>query len=605
MNDAKELQRILFNILSDVFHENDWKELKYKKILQLINEYMMADYIAIYIHFEKTTYFRLLDTVPNESIYKPEKLVVETKILKSKDFFHTEELPKHVEFVSLELETNETLIIVIGKDHPLSSGKIESLKIEAEKLFTIIHKMRQNSIHNKNNKFLLDVSIKLLKSHDKVIILDGIINALESLYLNNEYYLIVTQEHNASIDLPIKILEYTEESSQQISTQVFMNGELEIERKEDIGKKAIYAPLIGEQSVYGVLEIIFSIDAYISTQELDFIAEFAILAGKAMERTILYENSLEQVTNLTLLNDIIHKLNSSRELSEITELIRDKITSITKASQVGFIYFDEESINAFDVLSGSTVFFNDSIGLEFVQRIKDKLQINHEPLFSGDDAVGSQYGFRSTMVIPMIYAGLSTGFAVILHEKKYYFTFEVFKLMESLIQHSTLAIANTILQGKLQRAVITDFLTQLYSRKYLEDKINEHIVKGTTGVLLLFDIDNFKNVNDQFGHLVGDKILKHVAYIIEKEVENKGIAARWGGEELAVYIPEVSSNEGNEMANNIRETIKKVTNPSITISCGISSWHKGQNDYQEALFLRADQALYKAKMNGKDRVFFL
>ncbi|MBN6206884.1 diguanylate cyclase [Ralstonia pickettii] len=505
----------------------------------------------------------------------------------------------------MQLPTGRAFIIVAANRqyNTLTQTVNTQLKAELERFLSIIHTMHINRMQNQNKTFLLEVSTKLLKSHDKKIILEEIIASLTKRYPNYTYCLNLTQEYDTAQHLPIKIMEYNKnESLDQTSIQVFMNAELQIERLTNEGKKAVYAPLIGEQSVYGVLEIKTPIDCYFSTQELDFIGEFAVLAGKALEKSILYEDSLMQVNNLTLLNDIIHELNSSAELSEITKLIKDKIYSLTAASQIGFIYFNEEEKHGFNVLSGSSDFFRENPGYKLIEKINIKLNKNPEPIFSGDDSEITGYGFHSVMAIPMIYSGLRMGFVVVLHENKYQFTFERFKLIESLIHHSSLAISNTILKEKLQETVITDFLTRLHSRRYLEESISQHIANGNTGVLLLFDIDNFKQVNDQYGHHVGDVVLKQVAHIIDIEVGNAGIAARWGGEELAVYLPEVTLVEGSSIANKIRTTVAAVTEPAVTVSCGLSSWENGSHDTEETLFLRADEALYKAKSSGKNCV---
>lgn len=170
------------------------------------------------------------------------------------------------------------------------------------------------------------------------------------------------------------------------------------------------------------------------------------------------------------------------------------------------------------------------------------------------------------------------------------------------MHHSALVISNTLLRERLQETVITDFLTGLYTRRYLEETIDEHQENGSKAVLLLFDIDDFKLVNDTYGHHVGDNVLKQVARVMKEVIGNKGVITRWGGEELAVYLPETSPDEGMEIANNIRKRIPEGTDPSITVSCGLSHWEKEAEDTPKKMFLRADQALYSAKSAGKDQV---
>lgn len=605
MGTTKELQQKFYEIIAMLYNKPASEGAMYKKFLCQLCEYIEADYAAIYIHYERTATYRILHSVSNDTTLTSVNTLTDTKKINAQACFRNKELTHHSQLIPMQLPTGRAFIIVAANRqyNALTQTVNTQLKAELERFLSIIHTMHINRLQNQNKTFLLEVSTKLLKSHDKKIILEEIIASLTKRYPNYTYCLNLTQEYDTAQHLPIKIMEYNKnESLDQTSIQVFMNAELQIERLTNEGKKAVYAPLIGEQSVYGVLEIKTPIDCYFSTQELEFIEEFAVLAGKALEKSILYEDSLIQVNNLTLLNDIIHELNSSAELSEITKLIKDKINSLTAASQIGFIYFNEEEKRGFNVLSGSSNFFRENLGHKLIEKINIKLNKNPEPIFSGDDSEITGYGFHSVMAIPMIYSGIRMGFVVVLHENKYHFTFERFKLIESLIHHSSLAISNTILKEKLQETVITDFLTRLYSRRYLEDNINQHIDNGNTGVLLLFDIDNFKQVNDQYGHHVGDIVLKQVAHIVDIEVGNAGVAARWGGEELAAYLPEVTLVKGSSIANKIRKTVAAVTEPAVTVSCGLSSWENGSHDTEETLFLRADEALYKAKSSGKNCV---
>ena len=122
------------------------------------------------------------------------------------------------------------------------------------------------------------------------------------------------------------------------------------------------------------------------------------------------------------------------------------------------------------------------------------------------------------------------------------------------------------------------------------------------GTFILIDIDNFKKVNDTYGHQVGDEIIIQVANIIKANIRQNDIGARWGGEELAIYLPKVSIHAGVSIANRLVQKVRELTNPPVTISCGVSYWKKNRVDSVKELFNRADEALYTAKRAGKNRV---
>jgi diguanylate cyclase (GGDEF)-like protein len=189
-----------------------------------------------------------------------------------------------------------------------------------------------------------------------------------------------------------------------------------------------------------------------------------------------------------------------------------------------------------------------------------------------------------------------------MHSSPYHFSFETFKLLQSLIHHSTLAFTNSMLREELEKMVVTDHLTKLYSRSYLDDRIHQSMNEDHEGTFMLVDIDDFKLVNDTYGHQVGDEIIIQVANLINSNIRSTDIGARWGGEELALYLPGVSLSAGVLIAERIVRKVCQITDPQVTISCGISYWSRGKKDSYAALFKRADRALYTAKNTGKNKV---
>jgi diguanylate cyclase (GGDEF)-like protein len=143
----------------------------------------------------------------------------------------------------------------------------------------------------------------------------------------------------------------------------------------------------------------------------------------------------------------------------------------------------------------------------------------------------------------------------------------------------------------------------LYARHYLDEQVNYFQKKDFCGSLIVVDIDNFKGVNDTFGHQIGDKILIQVSGIIKTCIRDSDIAARWGGEELAIYLPQVSIDQSVRIAERIRNRVLNETNPKVTVSCGVSDWHwEDEKISVELLFYKSDMALYKAKHEGKNQI---
>ncbi len=154
-----------------------------------------------------------------------------------------------------------------------------------------------------------------------------------------------------------------------------------------------------------------------------------------------------------------------------------------------------------------------------------------------------------------------------------------------------------------------DALTDLFNRKAYDQYINDELARfkryGSPFVLAVWDVDKFKSVNDQYGHVAGDKVLKIIAKVIAENTRETDIAARYGGEEFAVIMPETNVEAAQKSLDKLRGMIEacafhfKDERVVITASCGITE--SQADDTEESIFQRADRGLYKAKENGRNR----
>lgn len=162
---------------------------------------------------------------------------------------------------------------------------------------------------------------------------------------------------------------------------------------------------------------------------------------------------------------------------------------------------------------------------------------------------------------------------------------------------------------KLEEVASKDFLTGLYNRRFAENKISS-MLKERNGALVLFDIDNFKEVNDTYGHTLGDDVIKVTARLLIKYAGRDSICYRYGGDELGLYLPDVYNQEDiEELTSKImkgfrKEAVKLESTMNCSVSAGIAIQTNGEEDYDE-LFRRADQALYQAKLSGKNGYYIL
>lgn len=165
----------------------------------------------------------------------------------------------------------------------------------------------------------------------------------------------------------------------------------------------------------------------------------------------------------------------------------------------------------------------------------------------------------------------------------------------------------------LRELTLRDSLTTLYNHRYFQDALGAEIRKSFRYnhplSILLLDIDLFKNINDKYGHPVGDHVLTEISTLLVKLVRNCDVVARYGGEEFGIILPETTSSGAKVLAQRLRRGIEQHVMSlgnerfSVTVSIGLTSTEmNGNEDSKESLISQCDNALYAAKRNGRNRV---
>jgi diguanylate cyclase (GGDEF)-like protein len=186
------------------------------------------------------------------------------------------------------------------------------------------------------------------------------------------------------------------------------------------------------------------------------------------------------------------------------------------------------------------------------------------------------------------------------------------RLAMSLADYASLSISSLKLQEKLHKRSIHDPLTGLYNRWYM-DKASEREISRAVNLVrplgvILMDIDHFKKFNDTYGHKAGDKVLSEIAKLLNKHIRQEDIACRYGGEEFLFILPGSTLEATKQRAEDLREEAKGlrikysdlVLDP-ITLSLGVAAL-PDHGSTPDTLIESADQALYTAKDEGRDRV---
>ncbi|MGN7469698.1 sensor domain-containing diguanylate cyclase [Brevibacillus sp. SAFN-007a] len=457
-----------------------------------------------------------------------------------------------------------------------------------------------------NKKDLLyQLMSKIQASIDVNEVLHEIVTSIPSLYPYFSVELFLTVEPNATT--PVKQLSF-QEVEPSTSTKAYLEGRLIAEEVGDGEQRrtVIAAPLLGKQGIYGVLQVTSDRPVSLSQHEKDYLSILADTAGTAFENAQLYQQSRNLIRELRLINEMARQLNKSLDLKEILDFVTEMMQA-TFDAEFCAILRKQPGEDKFVVLSSSLPAFNGTV-VNALDKPFQQITQSKQTLLLAQPGAGplpfSLYSCCSLMGVPLVVEGEISGVLLVADSRYHFFSFDDYKLLEIFGQHASLAMTNAVLHNEMERMVITDNLTGLFTRRYLNEQVRASLSKDSYGSLILIDIDYFKTVNDTFGHQVGDEVLIQVANLIRHSIRESDIAARWGGEELAVYLPRVDKATAHTVAERIRQCVEQKTSPRVTISGGLAKWNREMdvNLSVEALFHQADIALYEAKNSGRNQV---
>ncbi len=329
----------------------------------------------------------------------------------------------------------------------------------------------------------------------------------------------------------------------------------------------------------------------------------------------------ERVHDLEILTATARRLSASLQLEELVDAVaKETCNAIPEAEAVALVHRRSGGESGF-VLDGydraGDRFFRHAIseGEGAAGWVMTKGQSRRiDDLESADDlAIGSDgtEGIRSWLGVPLMMYGGCEGAIAVQSTRPGAFRADHQRLLESL----GLQIAAALQNAHLYELAMVDGLTGLFMRRYFDARIEEEIERSkrysTPFSVLMMDVDDFKKLNDEHGHLIGDRVLRAIANCVKSQLRGVDTAARYGGEEIAVILPRSDMVAAYNVGERIRAAITelRVTTDSeppkvlsVTSSFGVASYPESKAVDGEDLIRRADRALYRAKKTGKNRV---
>ena len=240
-----------------------------------------------------------------------------------------------------------------------------------------------------------------------------------------------------------------------------------------------------------------------------------------------------------------------------------------------------------------------------------------EEFIMNDENIIKQTGsakvdIHSIMGIPIVLRSKFIGYILVEHKMFNFMTTELKIFLKSIANQIAIIIENSFLYRQLENLTQTDSLMGIYNRKYFLDFLEKSIKENEDRkfAVVMVGIDDFKNVNDTYGHQFGDEVLKNTAKILKKWTEENDLLARYGGEELIMYISDIKDVES--VFNKIEIIRKELENSkvncyglsdSVTASFGMAFYPEESKDIKQLIKV-ADDLLYESKRQGKNKVLY-
>ncbi len=392
-----------------------------------------------------------------------------------------------------------------------------------------------------------------------------------------------------------------------------------VERIESQSMVAL--PLIANERKLGVILISYRIRHAFSSIELAFGEQAANQIALAISKEYALEMAQNRAKELDALQKATTALLSTLELDALLGQILDAAISAIPAAEAGLLHLivpetGELQLRAAQGNAESRIrlFSPTAVESYSAQAVRHRRPFLIEDV-QRNGSIGVEADFPnmpqidSLIVTPLlteerVYGALALGSA-----RKAAFTADDLRLLSSFAATATTALHNAQLHAAVQQQAITDSLTGLYNRRGFWDLAEHELVRaerfGRPLSLILIDIDRFKEINDTYGHLMGDKILATVSANCKAELRQVDIVARYGGDEFVVLLPETTLQEALLAAERLRARVASLRFPfneetiHTTICVGVAEFQTG--DTLKSLIERTDQALYRAKQSGRNQ----
>jgi diguanylate cyclase (GGDEF)-like protein len=328
------------------------------------------------------------------------------------------------------------------------------------------------------------------------------------------------------------------------------------------------------------------------------------------------ENELvKRNKELIVLNAVSSAFISARDLGSIYDDLLERVMTVSDMN-LGWLSAREDGRFELKSTRGLSRLLMEKLAAGEFDALLSEAGEKDEPLLvlEGDEIDAHEAlkadGVTFMAVIPLKSGGEAVGVLSLASRMEVVFDFDLASLLSLIGNNLSLITEKILLFQKTQRLSVTDPLTGLYNVRHFYRMLDSEVARtnrySEQFSLILFDIDNFKSINDTYGHQAGDEVLAMVAEILARSSRQTDIMARYGGEEFIAILPNTPKNEAFNLGMRIKGAVDERDylngkGIKVTLSGGVASFPDDAAD-AKALLYAADMAMYDAKAEGKDRI---
>jgi diguanylate cyclase (GGDEF)-like protein len=371
-------------------------------------------------------------------------------------------------------------------------------------------------------------------------------------------------------------------------------------------------PLMVLDQVVGVLDCQSENLNHFDAETVDMLTLFSTQASMALQNAKLYSLERRRASQLEAINAIAQQTTAVLDLKELLSKVCLLIQQAFHAAHVAVLLKDDEDLILRACHGKLTPTVGEGARLSWSgpwgrALEAGKTQVENDTASTPDSGLYLESGSR--MCIPLVSFGQTLGVLVLDSDQRGAFNANDIQPLESVADIVSTAIQNAHYIDRVKQLAYLDGLTGIFNRRFFELRMAEEIERArrfNTGMgVIMIDIDQFKRLNDEFGHLLGDEVLRQVSSLLHQQLRKIDVVCRYGGEEFSILLSQTSPQHSLAVAEKLRRMVERWQFPGVprpvTISAGTANY-PDHGTTRDDLVKAADAGLYAAKQAGRNRV---